>query len=237
MNLKKILLGIGIVLIIIIGFICFLFSIPRSAKKALLEDGVDFRIQTPPDYLRLINSPNLILRGSFYSNKRNPVSEFSYNNHYKVWIYKFPDPYRTSVKNVVKERYFGTEVTKFISYFNVINDSLGMSNEPINILYISGRLDKLTDINLNLSCKDCRTIEKDDTIAYYNLKLNNFSITNSLNGDNIIYADANDKLKYKVPMELMFLKKSNSIYLIIMAVKGDNMELDQGMLHKLMFKN
>ena len=237
MNLKKILLGIGIVLIVIIGFIYFLFSIPRSAEKKLLEDNVTFTTQSPTDYLKLINSKNLVLEGSFCSNKRNPVSEFSYNNQYTIWIYKFSDLYRNSVKSIVKERYASTSLTTFIRYINVVNDSLNMSKEPISILYVSGQLDRLPDINLNLSGKDCRTIEKNDTVAYYNLKLNNFSITNSLNGDNIIYADANDKLKYKVPVELMFYKKSDSIYLIIITVKGDNMEMDQGILRKLVFKN
>jgi hypothetical protein len=242
MTLKKFLLRLSIGIIIVLAIVCgafyyLFFGIPNNAKKTSQEDNVAFRTQAPPDYLRLINSKNLVLEGSFCSDKRNPVSEFSYYNQYNIWIYKFPDFYRSPVKSVVKERCASTSLTTFIRYINVVNDSLNMSKEPISILYVSGRLDKLTDINLNLSGKDYRTIEKNDTVAYYNLKLNNFSITNNLNGDNIIYADANDKLKYKVPVELMFLKKSNSIYLIIMTVKGDDMELERGMLHKLVFKN
>ena len=237
MNIKKILLGICIALVATIGFIYFLFSIPGAAKKTLIEDGVGFSAQCPPDYLHFVNSKKLILQGSFISNKRNPVSEFSYNNQYNVWIYKFPDLYRNSIKNIVKERNASTSLTTFIRYNNVVNDSLSSNKEPISIWFASGKLKNLIDINFNLSGKDCHTIKKDDTVAYYGLKLNNFSITNSSNGINIIYMDANDKLRYNVPVELMFYKKANSIYLIIITTKGNNMVLDQGILRKLIFNN
>jgi len=100
---------------------------------------------------------------------------------------------------------------------------------------MSGKLKKLADINFNLSGKDYQTIEKDDTVAYYRLKLNNLSITNNSNGNNIIYINADDQSRYKVPVELMFYKKANSIYLIMMTVKEDNIGLVQGMLRKCIF--
>jgi|GEM_PF-3349279 hypothetical protein len=240
MNIKKILLSLGGIVIIglaiVIGIVYFLFSIPKAAKKTLIEDSIAFSTQPPSDYLKLLSSQNLVSEGSFSSNKRNPVSEFSYNNLYNIWVYKFPDIYRDPIKNVVKETYSSTDLTTFSRYINVVNDSVNRNDKPISILYVSGHLDKLTNIDLNLYGKDYRTIEKDDTIAYYALKLNNFSITNRLNGSNIIYGVANNKLKYKVPVEIMLFKKLNGIYLIIMTVKGRYMELNQGLLHKLVFK-
>jgi len=241
MNYKYILKTLSIAVLIFTSVIALiiglLFFISNRGVKVIKEANVTFDSRIPSDYMFFFKNKNVLIKGSFNSRKRNSISEYYYNNNYKIFLYRLTTFKSNFIKNI-KEEYISTELTPFVDYLEAIHDSLTNISYPVRFVFKSGFPDRANMAYLTLSGARCEVLEKNDTIAYYHLDLNNFSIRYTANGNIDLYGNvANSRLNSKIPCELMFLRRANDIYLVIAFVTTKDMLLNKGLLHKVIFDN
>jgi hypothetical protein len=210
-----------------------IFIISKAAKEDS-QNPITVITTIPSDYLNLFNSTTkqkLTLQSAAKFKLSNTICYLNYDNKYDLELTKINinspfdidknivEDYKES-KSVVSDRYLPNNKVDFTSNYITI------SSENISKIYLSLYGDSI------------RTITKNDSVAYYYLKLKNVSIQHQPNGVKEIFIDAKTEFYLftkKPQISLAFIRKQNSLYFLLLAAKDDSTQLDSDLLQKLIF--
>jgi hypothetical protein len=231
----KILIGIGAAGLLITGF--YLYNIVKVSNEQTAYEKLDPQTIShvaPDDYLQLFdNSHKPVLLDNFNSKLRAPIAEFSFKEFHYL-IYKV-DSLRGSdihLDKIIKETYNDTR-DNYGSYRGIVEYS-----DPPDIYVKMGKPDNFGQIYLNLFGSNTRTIMKNDSIAYYFSDFKNFFIKYKPSGGEEFFGKASkkDDDDARIPLELMFLKRTNNLYFILMYGNDKKTVLPAGTLYSFMTK-
>jgi hypothetical protein len=106
----------------------------------------------------------------------------------------------------------------------------------MDFMYKGLKPDNPRNIFLDLYGDSTRLLQKNDTIAYYYSKCENFAIRFTLGGKIDIYADLKHEQYNPVPLEILFLKRKDNLFLIILSSKYDAIHLNENYLYDFLLK-
>ncbi|MGN6639971.1 MAG: hypothetical protein ACTHJ8_13755 [Mucilaginibacter sp.] len=193
------------------------------------EDANTNTLIIPPDYLKLFADTNgLTLNKTIVSRSRSAISLFDYDKKFSICVYKIDSLNKTPLNSLVEETYVDRDMSNGLPY-HFAND-----DDHYEILYKSGFPEKISGIYLNLFGNKTLTIEKNDSIAYYYSKSDNFYIKYNLNGPDDFFGRVKSQFEgVKIPIEIMFRRHKNNLYLILLT-RNDGLDILPGTLSKLL---
>jgi len=231
---------------------------PLFVKKALhittnddVPDSDSTSNAIPPDYSKILklkqsccgdsDTSKFYFTSTEFFKLRNPISFFVYKKKYTLQIYKISSDCKQPLDKYIIEKYINVKKTMNLCYTMFDKDN-------IVYLYKASLPLKVSKVYLTLDGKDNRTITKNDSVVYYYSMLNNFSIQYQLNvahdifGETGIHDGFADKKKDSFfsspkpdyqPFEMLFLKRNNSLYLLMMAANKKDIPYSPGTLYNL----
>ena len=214
-----------------------------SKNPEKIADSTCIVKSIPDDYLPLLNlkknccndnSDDFLFLKTYKSKYRNPISFFVYKKHFYLQIYKIDSSFKSSIKNILTEHYINAE----LSYGGFLLDN----ESEVDYSYDENAPPKPQNITLKILGKNNRTILKNDSIAYYLSTFENFSIQYNEARMFDIFGETkgNGLFTHQLqPLELMFIKRNNSLFLLIMSVykKGQPEKYTPGMLYYIIKNN
>jgi hypothetical protein len=223
-----IILGV-IILIIVIKFLWNTSEIFSNYSNNVKLDSVTKSQTAPDEYLKLFKNRNkLVLDESKESRRRNTISEFYYNKNFLVQVYKIDTVNDLSVKKIVNESFSPSSMSIGNEY------SQDLNNAEFEIGYREGPKERISNIFFTLFGDSTGIIEKNDSLAYYYSKFENFSIRYGINSPKDIYANIKEDFKnHKAPLELMFLKRNRNLYVILLGAVNEQIPTPRDMLYNL----
>jgi hypothetical protein len=228
MKKKKnmVLLVIGAVLLIYI--LSFFYNAVISSAK----NSVSLEKRAPQEYVDLFNAKaqqKLIFDLGASFKLRNNVSIFLFDKEYNLEMTKISAEPKLS---------FGRDIIE--SYKNPEGDfpdnkfSWNENDFTVNYNAISEGI--ASKIYLSLHGDSIKTILKNDSVACYYLKLKEAFVQYRANDVYEIYSNAKSHLWFFTQAQsvsLMFLKKNNSFYFLLLSAKESNRKLDPCLLSEL----
>jgi hypothetical protein len=218
-----------------LSFICQLSSCFNQGE---IEDPGDLSDKIPAEYLQLLklrdtccDKPNDSL--AFVETKvwkyRNPVSCFYVFNKYYLQLYKMDTAYSYSLKNAIKEVFSDAHSWTYTPY--ILDERTKME-----FLYKKTKPLNPKNIYLDLYGDSTQVLRKNDTIAYYYSKCVTFSIKFDPQKPMDIYGESHSKKDSEIPLEIMFLKRKDRLYMLILSAKDDGIKIKPGALYNLLFR-
>jgi hypothetical protein len=233
MNMKK---SIWIPIAVIGGLFILIkgcqFLVLQNALKTNEEiSRLDTNIYSkvpPREYLNLfLNNKNLICINTVTSKHRNPIAEFQLDQ-LRLQVVKLDTIDNLRVPDILKENFVATQMsmnTYFTDYFN---------DKEISVNYKRGYRETAKTVFFTLFGDKTQIIEKNDSIAYYYSNFKNFSIRYGVSAKIDIYGKIKENSqKNAAPIEIMFFKHNESLYLILLFPEDRNSRLDTHVLSKL----
>ena len=184
--------------------------------------------QIPPDYSNLFNGrvSGLAFSKTLIFKNRNPISIFNYDNKYTIEVDKIDLSNEFSLKTIIEK----SRTSKRLENIYYAIDQQGDMEFNYNNSY---RLRHLSKLYLLLSGNNTQQIVKNDSVAYYNSNIKNLSIQGEGNGKPELLVISKDKNNKGTPVEILFLKKGNALYILLMAPKKINSILNSNTLFDL----
>ncbi len=226
--------GIVITLVVIGllgGFMYYISSTLKKMSIAGKKDAVVTLFNAPDDYGELFKKSNkLSFVKTFTSKTRNPISQFEYDEKFRINIYRINISNNLYLNKLINESHVNQHVTYNLTYY-----LLDRFNQ-FDIRYKSGRQEKVSGIYLNLFAGKTLTLLKNDSLAYYNSIIKNFSIKYQSNGpQDFFIGSSNESANFdEIPTEIMLQKKHGKLYLILMISEHEYTPLTPGTLLTLM---
>jgi len=200
-----------------------------------IEDSGIWTDTIPKEYSQLLKLPDSCCKSgevtfvNTQSNKyRNPVSRFYIDGKYYLQVYKMTNSFNSSLKNAIKESFSDSSPSNTEYTLDDRTD--------FQFLYKLTKPDKPKEIYFALYGDSTRILKKNDTIAYYFSKCTNLSIRFSPEKENDIYGKYLSHNPDKMPLEVMFLKRLNNLYMFVLSSKVATTNLKEGTLYKLFYK-
>ena len=231
-----------IILLSILGFLLiFVISelYSKYQRSGEIEDSFIWSDTIPKEYLHVLKLPDNCCNSSngkiafvktAVSKYRNPVSSFYIENKYYLQVYKMGTSFNHSLKRAVKESFSDAHFWFYTPYalYNTTD---------MEFLYKLTKPQKPQNIYLDLYGDSTHVLKKNDTVVYYYSEGRNFSIKFNLQDKNDIYGECQSKTFSEVPIEIMFLKKDDKLYMLILSARNASTHLKQGTLDGLFFKS
>jgi|GEM_PF-2128154 len=200
------------VVAVFIAVVLFLKSAADRAIKLNEEDPKHSTQNIPKLYLNSFpNIKSWSFKESIESKFREPISEFKINDA-QLFIYNM-GKFTLPVDKIINEYFIDSHVS-FGYAFNVLTE-----NDMLEILYKSESAQKCNGIFLNLYGDDTQKLIKNDTIAYYYSNFKTFSIGYQGSGIQDFFGKVEDQyVGKKIPLEVLFIKKNNNLYVLLMTI-------------------
>lgn len=220
-------------IVLIIAGISFLAYIVNICYNLSIRDAADPEItkyDLPKDYNELFKDSvkSYFTKKNTRTHKsRNDISAFSYRDKYKLEITKIGYSINIPVSKLIEEKY--TSTTPLDGYITISKE------EGFETSFQRFEKRNPTKIHLFLYGESTRTIIKNDSVASYYLKLKNCAVCYDQSDNKAIYIDANQGLEAysNIPINIMFIKKHNSLYFILLAPTDPNAKLAPDLLGSL----
>lgn len=233
--MRKTTIVITCVLAILLLFIAFLYVIfSRNSQKivqANFLDGVRTVIVIPPDYLKLFRNPKqLTFDRTIESKDRNPISQFDYEKDFRISVYRLDSPDGLTLGKESRVTAKSSSQTEFF-LFNVLDKF-----SKYDLVYRTGPQDKISSIYLNIDGDQTSELVKNDSLLYYYSQARSFYIKYKQDGVQDFFMGIkyeNQREGVKIPIEVMFKKQGNNVYLIIMTSADSLNQLKPGALADL----
>lgn len=210
---------ISIILTIIVGF--FIFKIIQGNKEALSETLPSNKTYPQSDSLILykLNTSDVAVKEVLRSKVRSPFSILTINDSFQLVIYKIADVDTFSLTNVIFTN-ISVDQTSGYSY-RVIDAGKYFAN------YIAGEPNSLITLGVTLSGNSIQKLQHSDSVLYYYLRCNNFSVRLSQKSPIDIFIEKKNKV---VPMNIMFLKRKQKLYLLILTTQTKGRDISPNKL-------
>jgi len=217
-----------------------LTDITGNAAMEPKETWDHYTDTVPIDYLQILHlkqedckytrTSKFYLDKGIINNLRGPMCYFVYNKKYYLQIYSLSDSFTQPVDHTVKQRYVSADNSD--SWSTLDNHSAVIYSYPVTLSH------KFSGISLKLLGKDNRIILKNDSIAYYYSMFQKFAVQYDGSRQNEIYGESKDSNLFDadlLPIEILFLKRNNHLYLLTMSVYRDEEDnsYKPGMLYNL----
>jgi len=215
-----------------------LFSFRSTSMIDEIPDTANTIYSIPDQYLKLLHLSDtccknhadgeLYFSNTLQSKYRNPVSFFIYDKKYFLQVYDIGKPYSSSLINALKiseseEKEMSGEVYS-VDIISSVRYGFRLTQPPkINLIY------------LNMDDKDEHIILKNDSTVYLTAMFKRYSIKYTANGYDDIYGATKESLfsaSYD-PLEMIFLKRNNTLHLFVMSVYKDGVNYVPGTLYNL----
>ena len=107
-----------------------------------------------------------------------------------------------------------------------------------DVFYKTGQ-NKITSIELNLVGDTIKTVTKNDSLIHYYSRFKSFSINYNSSDSTSIYSNSNRTAEAELPnsslpINIVFLRKQKSVYLLIMSVAKANENLEPNQITDLL---
>lgn len=220
---------------IVLG-ICFLgfaiFNLIMKVEHSSADNPVHTYSIKPKDYDLVNNKYVSGLQGgiAYQSSNRNPVTLIPFGKSYSLISYKIDLIKGTSWSNVLDVTLKSVERTN-MEVYTVISENIFYRFE-----YHDAPTKSVSKVYLTLSGDSLRTVVTNDSIVSYHLLCNNFSIKYSENEAVDIFVVGNEKAfgaTTVIPMDLLFLKRDNAVYLMIMTPNDPKSVISPELLYNL----
>lgn len=236
--LIKTLLITAVVAIIVIVIFNVLFIKYLASQEKEPIDTTRYSKIVPPDYLNILNLkkdyPNDPIDNKFefvntvLSKFRMPITTVIYDKKYYLQICKMDSASNSSLEDIITMNLNDAKISIYTPYSIV-------KSTPIEYRFKLTRPLKPTKIFVTLDGKESRELIRNDSVVYYYSEMTNFSIKYKPTGLYDIYGqtdETSDPVKY-LPLEILFLKRNNSLYLLIMSINKEYMTYQRGLLYSL----
>ena len=227
-------------ILIIITVIAVLFLLVKACQWAVLSNALKtneeiskldtntYSQNAPKEYLTLfLDKSKLVCDNAITSKHRNIITEF-HDEHFYIEVYKLDTLNGLPLGKIINEAFNDNGISKNLYYTDYSN------KKQFEISYKLGTREKLSMLYFTLYGDHTQVVKKDDTVAYYYSKFENFSIKYQKEGAIDIYGKIKENFRdAKVPVEIMFLKRNNNLYFILLANKSYSANLDLYALYNL----
>lgn len=233
--MKKGITVIAIVIVTVVGLLIFYFAgIIRRINEDSQNDAITTSYKVPKDYLLLFKSDQKLLANeTIISQRRNPICQFSYDKKFLINVYKIDITTNLSPSEMTDETNENNHISYGLNYHTAVDDTC-----KYEILYKSGFQDKGSGIYLNIFGDNTHLVEKNDTLVCYYSKIENFYIKYQLDAAQDFFGRVKEKYNgIKIPMEIMFIKRNNNTYLILLSANDTGIALRPGTLLGLLANN
>jgi hypothetical protein len=199
----------------------------------------------PNDYLQILHldtncckssdTSELYIQHMTMNTLIGPIATFVYKKQYYLQVRTLSDSFNLSLNNLINQ--YNISPKHLYGYIESENES------AINYSHRLSQQQNIKTIYLKLLGKSNRLILKNDSIAYYCSLFTKFSIQyNDPNAFTEIYAETKGGNLFHtefLPLEILFLKRDNKLYLLTMSVLNDNQntKYSPGMLYNLIKPN
>src|SRR5436190_5479635 len=161
---------------------------------------------------------------------RGPVSTIRFDSTYSIILYKI-----ALTDNISLDTAFHTKLKK-------VDRSVGYSyriigNRFFTFQYKAGKVPSPLRIYLTISDTPLNTLYSNDSLVYYHLSCENFSIRYSEKEPVDIFVGGNEGIfgTYSIPMDLLFLKRNNGIYILLMTPLNRKAGIPSDLLYNIVF--
>jgi hypothetical protein len=221
----------------IVGLIILTFFVIFLAFNSGKNPNYEFTTlkTAPEEYWKLfpgsVNKKISVFQ-SLILKDQNPVSEFDLDNKkYFIQVVKLETSTEQSLNDFLTLSNSKELSTNAMTYYPI--------GHFFAVFYKTGK-NKISHINFNLIGDSVRTILRNDTIAcfYSNFKL--FSMNYGDSDKTAIYsnsdrADETPLSGSSLPIEIVFLKRNDSIYFLLMSVNDFKTKMEPRQLYNLIY--
>jgi len=185
-------------------------------------------LKLPGECCHKLNENFVFVKTSVFT-YRNPVSSFYINDKYYLQVYKMDSPFMYSLKNAIKD--------DFLDTYTQYHDRCSTDNRTdMLFLYKLTKPQKPKKIYFDLYGDSTIVLKKNDTIAYYHSKCVSFSIKFNPDAPFDIDAKCQNENFVEAPLEIIFLRRNDKLFMLILSVKTANTDLKRGTLYNLFWK-
>lgn len=217
----------------IIGLVICFFVVKAIVQIIISFNESDFYSEDlKKEYMNLFsenNQDSLSVVWNYNSKVRNQISLFDYGNQkkYCITVYKIPIAKDFSLNEINIEKAH-KETLSAGNIYTTINEGL-----LFELNYVSGSPPQAKSINFSYSGDSLEDIVENDSIKYYSLNAESFSIR--YNKENVvdIFGKAEDFWNKRLALNVLFLKRNNSLYLLLMTVNHNTDILPSDLLYNL----
>ncbi len=211
MNRKNKIRIVGLTMLVlgVLGFV----NMYHDIKLARKTDEVKYSKHISDEYNGLLKEydiDSLNVEQHQESKTRNPFSLYSKNKDYYLMIYKFSTSTDKSLDKLIKINKSSDFKSEGVVYH-------ALSSGIINLLYKSGIEDKFENIYLGYNGDILSIVKSNDSILHILFHTKNISIKYNKDYPVDMYLDNTAKLENhtKYPIDVVFLKKEQNIYLLL----------------------
>ena len=225
---------IATILIISSVAICVGVLLYKGIREFIINPS-EYTETMPVDYNGLFNQDalqKLASTGTLTVKLRNAISYLRYDKKYNLELTKIDISPRFKLTNDIIEGY--TQAAGHLPLAMVPFEGVAY-----NTSYKSESTAKASKIYLSLVGDSVKTLLKNDSMAYYYLKLKNAYVQYKLGDVYEIEAQTNTKLFFfddEPPVSLLFVKKQNELYYLFLTISGNTKSLDPNLLYSLLAK-
>jgi hypothetical protein len=218
---KSIIFGMvagGLFMLIMVGSLIYtvIYNQETSSKKPLTEYNNLFTKEAQ-DKLQILATAK--------GRNREPCSSYVYDNSFNVFVFKVILTNNLSLKRIVNYKNGASYSNLFVA-----NGGLPSFNFDMNIN--EGKISYVSKVNFKFDGDSIKSIINNDSLRCYYYRFNTFSISyNDGFYDILAKADRSD-----IPASVLFKKKGNFLYVILMSVAKGKEEMEPQLLYSLINK-
>lgn len=207
--------------------------------QGFLKNQMAFEEDLPSTYKLSTEDSNLISYNYrqklkvievFGSKVRNPISMISFDENYRLMIYKIGSANALLLNDIIHTEIKNVDRSTCYTYSVLSNDI------PYKFQYKSGVERKGTKIYLTLDGDSLNTFKQNDSIVSYNLICKNISIRYGQNDAVDIFIESKKGSfvnSQNIPMSILFFRRSNNIYLLLLSSDKPNSPIPNNLLYDM----
>jgi hypothetical protein len=222
-----------IVLGVVLFFVCkIIIAFVENAKKIDEAASSTYILSLEDSILFPLKSMNkLKLIKKYQSKVRGPVSLFLFNKQYSIVTYQIDSLEILDLTRSLHTEVKDVERSSNISYRIIVNKEL-----DFRFQYKAGILKNSSEIYLTLSGDSIKNVAQNDSIFNYNLLSNNISIRYQANDPIDIFLDnyGDESSNKRTPMNILFLRRNNHVYLLIMTPNEAKKMMPDDLLYNIL---
>jgi hypothetical protein len=231
--MKRSIIVIFVIISLIGLFIYYIAGITHRMDESVKTDAIKTITTCPEDYSNLFNeNKDLVFNETDISKTRNPIAQFTYNNKFRMFVYRVNSARPISLDTGINDSYIGENMSH-----NFIYGRFGEFDQ-FDFLFKRGTQDKVSKVYLNIQGLQTQTIKKNGTLAYYYSRFRNFSIKYNSEAAQDFFGSVKDSVSdnVSIPIEIMFLERKKNLYLVILTSTNNKIDLAPGTLMNLIKK-
>lgn len=220
------------ILILGLSLIVYIVNFFSNARTELSKNPIQLERKIPTDYLNLFNAQvrgNIILQSATSFKLRNTVVNCVYNNEYDIMVTK------DSIESGFDLKRDGIEIHKK-SKGSAPQTGSSYSQDNFRIIYNAISNSIVSKVYLTIDGDSTANYHKGDSVAYYYSYLKAANFQYKYEGVNELTIEGRNKLPFldrKNPIIIMFIKRNDWLYFIILSSRSDSTSLSPDTLNKL----